>query len=249
MTPPGRTSYYERRLSSPEYRASRERKAALIYALCAERLGSARTAVDLGAGTGLVRRELERLAGRPIVGFDIDRAFMEETDRMAEADLLRLPIAPGGLEFGIANHVYEHVADLDAFFAEIARALAPGGAIYLTAGSKWAPIEPHYRIPTLSWWPEPVATRILRWSGRGEAYDDVRFTTHRRLVEAAARHGLVLDDRTDEALATQIDRYESAVGRAVGRALRLVPGGVRRKLLEVASPQWFFFVRHAEEVA
>lgn len=245
MTP---ASYYERRLSSPEYRASRRRKAALIYALCAERLTGARTVVDLGAGTGLVLRQLERLAGRPIVGFDIDRAFMEESDRMAVADLLRLPIAEGGLEFGIANHVYEHVADLDAFFAEIARALAPGGAVYLTAGSKWAPIEPHYRIPTLSWWPEPIANRMLRWTGRGESYGDIRFTTHGRLVAAAARHGLALDDRTDEALATQIDRYESPVGRAVGRSLRVVPGAVRRKLLEVASPQWFFFVRHAEEV-
>ncbi|MDX1661695.1 MAG: class I SAM-dependent methyltransferase [Gemmatimonadota bacterium] len=249
MTGEAASSYYERRLSSPEYRASRRQKAALIYALCADRLERASTVVDLGAGTGLILRELERLSGRPVVGFDIDRAFMEEARRMAVADLLRLPIAEGGLEFGIANHVYEHVADLDAFFAEIARALAPGGAVYLTAGSKWAPIEPHYRIPTLSWWPEPVATRLLRWSGRGEAYDDIRFTTHGRLVEAAARHGLALDDRTDEALATQLDRYQSVVGRLVGRAARLVPGALRRKLLEVASPQWFFFVRHAGEVA
>ncbi|MBW3660230.1 MAG: class I SAM-dependent methyltransferase [Gemmatimonadetes bacterium] len=241
-------SYYGRRLASADYRASRERKAALIYALCADRLGSARSVLDLGAGTGLITRALERLSGRPIVGLDLDRAFMEETERMAVADLLELPVADGAVDLGIANHVYEHVADLDAFFAEIGRVLAPGGAVYLTAGSKWAPIEPHYRIPTLSWWPEPVATKILRWSGRGESYDDIRFVTHGRLVQTAARHGLVLDDRTDEALATQIERYESRVGRAVGRTLRLVPGPLRRKLLAVASPQWFFFVRHAGEV-
>lgn len=241
-------SYYARRLSSPRYRASRERKAALVYALCADRLDSARRVVDLGAGTGLILRALERFSGRPVVGFDIDRAFMEQTDRMAVADLLRLPVADAAIDLGIANHVYEHVADLDAFFAEISRVLAPGGAIYLTAGSKWAPMEPHYRIPTLSWWPEPIATRILRWSGRGESYDDIRFTTHRRLVEVAARHGLALDDHTEEALATQIDRYESGPGRALGRALRIVPGPIRRRLLEVASPQWFFFVRHAEEI-
>lgn len=241
-------NYYVRHLDSEAYRASRARKARLIYALSAERLASARNVVDLGAGTGLITRTLEALSRRPIVGFEIDREFMQETDRMVVADLLNLPVDDGAIHFGIANHVYEHVGDLDAFFAEIRRTLAPDGAVYFTAASKWAPIEPHYRIPTLSWWPEPIATRILRWTGRGESYDDIRFTTRRRLVAAAERHGLALDDRTDEALATQIDRYESAVGRAVGRTLRLVPGAVRRKLLDVASPQWFFFVRHAEEV-
>lgn len=239
--------WYAERLATPEYRASRERKAALIYALAADRFAAAGTVVDLGAGTGIITRALERLAGRPIVGFEIDRAFMEETDRMAVADLLRLPVPDGAIDFGIANHVYEHVADLDALFAELARAIAPGGSVYLTAGSRWAPIEPHYRIPTLSWWPEPVASRIVRWSGRAETYADIRFTTRARLIEIAARHGLALDDATDEALATQIDRYESRIGRLVGRAARLVPGPIRRKALDVASPQWFFFVRHAEE--
>lgn len=240
-------TWYAERLATPEYRASRHRKAALIYALCADRLAAADVVVDLGAGTGIITRGLEDLAGRPIVGFEIDRAFMEETDRMAVADLLRLPVADGAIDFGIANHVYEHVEDLDALFAEIHRTLAPNGSVYLTAGSKWALIEPHYRIPTLSWWPEPVASRLVRWSGRAESYDDIRFTTRGRLVDVARRHGLALDDVTDEALATQIDRYESRVGRWVGRAARLVPGPVRRKALDVASPQWFFFVRHAGE--
>ena len=239
---------YDALLESSEYRASRRRKAGLIYALCAERISEAGTAVDFGAGTGLIRDALEELSGRPVVGLELDRSFIEAPARMAVADLLALPLADASVDFGIANHVYEHVADLDRFFAEIARTLAPGGAVYLSAGSRWAPIEPHYRIPTLSWWPEPVATRILRWSGRGESYGDIRFTTHRSLVETAGRHGLALDDRTDEALKTLLDRYDGALGRLAGRAVRLAPGSIRGRLLELASPQWFFFARHAGEV-
>jgi SAM-dependent methyltransferase len=220
------------------------RKAELVYAMCAEHLEAALRVVDLGAGTGIMTRALEDLSGRPIVGFEIDRSFMEETERMAVADLEALPVADGAIDFGIANHVYEHVASLDRFFAELARALAPGGRVYLTAGNRFAPVEPHYRIPTLSWWPRPVAERLLRWSGRGERYDDIRFTTHAKLVRAAARHDLELEDVTDAALATQIDRYESAPGRLAGRAARLLPGPLRRRLLDLASPQWFFFVRH-----
>ncbi|MFN2384405.1 MAG: class I SAM-dependent methyltransferase [Gemmatimonadota bacterium] len=241
----GPASYYVRHLSSPAYRASRARRAALIHAVCAQYLASARHVADLGAGTGLIRRELERLAGRSIVGFEIDPAFLEERDRMAIADLENLPVRGGALDFGIANHVYEHVEHLDRFFAEMARALAPAGRIYLTAGSRFALIEPHYRLPTLSWWPRPVATRLVRWSGRGEHYDDIRFTTHRRLSAAARRSGLVLEDVTDRVLTAEIARYEGAAGRLVGRAARVLPARLRRGLLRWASPQWFFFVRHA----
>lgn len=237
-------SFYERHVTSPEYRESRRRKAELVYALCADHLAVAQRVVDLGAGTGIITRTLEALSGRPIVGFDIDRSFMQETARMAVADLETLPVADGAIDFGIANHVYEHVASLDRFFAEIARALAPGGRIYLTAGNRFAPVEPHYRIPTLSWWPRSVADRLLRWTGRGESYADIRFTTHAELRRAAARGGLELEDVTDEAMATQLDRYDNRLGRVVGRAARLIPGRARRRLLDLASPQWFFFVRH-----
>ncbi|HEY7472725.1 MAG TPA: class I SAM-dependent methyltransferase [Gemmatimonadota bacterium] len=239
-------SFYLRHVRSPEYRASRARKAELVYAMCAEHLATAGHVVDLGAGTGIMTRALETLSGRSIVGFELDRSFMQETERMAVADLEALPVADGAIDFGIANHVYEHVASLDRFFAELARALAAGGRVYLTAGNRYAPIEPHYRIPTLSWWPRPVADRLLRWSGRGESYDDIRFTTHAKLRRAAARHGLELEDVTDEALATQLDRYDSLPGRLAGRAARLLPGAVRRRLLDLGSPQWFFFVGHRD---
>ena len=237
-------SYYARHVSGREYRASRARKAELVYAMCAEHLAEGGRIVDLGAGTGLITRALEALSGRPIVGFEIDRAFMQETARMAVADLEQLPVADGAIDFGIANHVYEHVASLDRFFSEIRRALSPGGRVYLTAGNRFALIEPHYRIPTLSWWPRPVSDRLLKWSGRGDSYDDIRFTTRSRLVRTAARHGLVIEDVTDEALTTQLDRYDSVPGRLAGRASRLLPGRIRRRLLDFASPQWFFFVRH-----
>ena len=124
---PVRPSRYARHLASEEYRASRARRAELIAALCGRPLRTARTVVDLGAGTGLVRGALERIAGRPIVGFEIDRAFIEDPARMVMADLLRLPVRDASIDFGIANHVYEHVADLKRFFAELKRTLAPGG--------------------------------------------------------------------------------------------------------------------------
>lgn len=241
-----RPNRYAAHLASPAYRASRQRRAALIAAVCGDRLTTADTVIDLGAGTGLVRGALEELTGRPIVGFELDRAFIEDSARMAVADLLELPLRDGAIDFGIANHVYEHVADLGRFFAELKRSLAPGGRVYLTAGNRYAPIEPHYRIPTLSWWPEPVATRILRWSGRGERYDDIHFTTHGALVRAARREGLELEDLTERVLQEQLHRYESRSGRRLARLALGIPGPARRRLLRLLSPQWFFLARHRD---
>jgi SAM-dependent methyltransferase len=242
------SDYYARRLASPAYRAARARKAALIHAVCEDRLARARRVVDLGAGTGLVKSSLEALAGRPIVGIELDRTFLEESSRMAIADLLALPIRDGAIDLAIANHVYEHVADLDRFFAEVRRALAHGGRMYLTAGSRFALMEPHYRIPTLSWWPKPIATRILRLSGRGQRYEGIRFRTWRGIVGSARRQGLVLEDLTDQVIETQIHRYESRPGRALARGVKVVPGPVRRRLLRWAAPQWFFLARRDDDV-
>jgi SAM-dependent methyltransferase len=236
--------YYTRWLANPKYRASRRQKADLIHAVCQSWLETAPMVVDLGAGTGLIRRRLEERAGRPIIGFEIDLAFVEDPERMAVADLERLPLRDRSVDFGIANHVYEHVRNLDAFFTELARVLATNGRVYMTAGNRFAVIEPHYRIPTLAWWPESVATRILQWSGRGKGYADIKFTTHRRLATAAGRHGLILDDLTDRVLVTELGRYTSRIGRLVGRVARSLPAGSRQRALELFSPQWFFLIRH-----
>jgi len=241
------SDYYARRLGSPQYRAARARKAALIHAVCEERLAAAGHVVDLGAGTGLVKSALEALAGRPIVGIELDRAFVEDPSRMAIADLLALPVRDRSIDLAIANHVYEHVADLDRFFGQVRRALAPGGRMYLTAGSRFALMEPHYRIPTLSWWPRPVATGLLRLSGRGHRYEGIRFRAWRGIVASARLQGLELEDLTDRVLVTQTARYESRAGRALGRAARMMPGGVRRRLLRWLSPQWFFLARRDDE--
>ena len=55
-------SYYVRHVGGPEYRASRARKAELVYAMCAEHLAAGGRIVDLGAGTGIITRALEALS-------------------------------------------------------------------------------------------------------------------------------------------------------------------------------------------
>ncbi|MFW6010462.1 MAG: hypothetical protein ACOC9H_00950, partial [Gemmatimonadota bacterium] len=63
---------YERWVRSEAYREERPRKARVIGALCGEAIREAERVADVGAGTGIITRELEVITDRHIVGFDLD---------------------------------------------------------------------------------------------------------------------------------------------------------------------------------
>ncbi len=83
------------------------------------------------------------------------------------------------------NHVYEHTVDPDALMAEIRRVLAPQGVVYLGLGNRLGIMEPHYRLPFLSWLPRWPADRYMRVAGKGDHYYE-RFRTRRALRRMCA---------------------------------------------------------------
>lgn len=237
---------YESFVRSPEYRSERPEKARVIAHLCRRELEAARRIVDLGAGTGIIKNELEVIFDKPITGFDLDRSFIATSRRMVVADVLRLPLADRSVDFAIANHIYEHVLEQGGLFRELARILAPGGAAYLSAGNRLAIMEPHYRLPFLSWLPPGLASAYVRASGRGDGYEGIRFLTWGRLTRLVRRAGLRVEDRTERALDDLLAGRRGAGARATWRALRALPAGMRRGLLRRISPQWFLLLRRPE---
>ncbi|MEN8143995.1 MAG: class I SAM-dependent methyltransferase [Gemmatimonadota bacterium] len=237
------TDRYGQYVATQTYRDSRRRKAAVMAHLCREQLASAERVADLGAGTGIIRKELEVSAGKPILGFDIDKSFIVEKERMAVADVLELPVRSGDLDLVLLNHLYEHVGNQARLFEEAYRILRPGGWAYVTAGSRRAVMEPHYRLPFLSWLPAPAAAAYVRLSGRGEGYEDIKFLTYRPLVRLMRGAGFMIHDITERAID---DLIESAWGPIWARAwapVRALPAEARRSALKALSPQWFFLLQ------
>lgn len=232
---------YRRHLSSRRYREERAGKAEVIYQLCGPRLTGARRLADLGAGTGLIKKALEAKIDKSIVGFELDIDFIEDRRGMVVADVCRLPVDDGALDFLLLNHLYEHVEDQSGLFREAFRVLGPRGSAYVAAGNRLAVIEPHYRLPFLSWLPAPAADRYLRWTGRGGRYRGVRFLTRRPLVRMMEEAGFRVLDLTEDALAL-LDGHRGSGWRPAGVILRALPGRLRRFLLQWASPQWFFLL-------
>ena len=89
--------------------------------------------LDLAAGTGDLCRELHA-AGHTPVGVDLSWGMLAHARTRApliQADVLRLPVPDRAADGATCGFALRNVADLDAFFAELRRAVRPGGRIAL----------------------------------------------------------------------------------------------------------------------
>ena len=119
--------------------------AAILHAINRPRVGfylrqlggvAGRRILDAGCGGGLVARELAA-AGAEVVGVDRSLGSLGVARRAANGSgsfqpaqgrLERLPFAGGSFDAVVAADVLEHLPDLPAAVAELARVLAPGGS-------------------------------------------------------------------------------------------------------------------------
>ena len=238
----GSGDYYARRVASHEYRASRVDRADVILHLLSERLERARVIADVGSGTGIMKAVLEEKSGKCIIGFELDVPFVVDRTRVVGADACRLPVADDTFDLVLLNHIYEHVEDQRGLFREAFRVLRPGGAAYVSAGSRWAVVEPHYRLPFLSWLPRGAADRYLRATGRGESYRGVSFLSYGALLGLMEGPGFGVEDLTERAIAELIGPARGARWRPARAVLRALPGPARAGVLRWGSPQWFFLL-------
>lgn len=96
-------------------------------------LPSGAVVADLAAGTGDLCIELGRQGLRPL-SFDLSLGMLL-ADRSGaprvEADVLRLPLPAGALDGAVCGFALRNLVDLPRFFAELHRAVRPGGRIAL----------------------------------------------------------------------------------------------------------------------
>jgi SAM-dependent methyltransferase len=121
-----------------------------ILPLCAEHLRGCARILDVGTGEGQVARLLTAL-GSAVVGIDPTWGQLVVAQQRgggpayARAGAAALPVATGVVDAVVASLVFEHIEDVDAAVAEVARVLVPGGRfVFLlnhpllqTPGSGW----------------------------------------------------------------------------------------------------------------
>ena len=159
---------------------SRTRKAnaalAVLRDVFGPRLDTLRL-LNVGASSGAMDATFAP-AFAEVVGIDIDAHAIQHAQanyqrdnlRFIVADALAIPFPDASFDVVVCSQIYEHVPDQPALFREIRRVLRAGGVCYFAATSRLVVIEPHYRLPFLSWLPAPFADFYLRVLGRGDSY-------------------------------------------------------------------------------
>jgi SAM-dependent methyltransferase len=171
---------YSQQMAAMLDEAKRRQKAQKMLAVVRHALGrpdlTGLRALDVGCSAGFIADELAK-AGAQTTGVDIDEPglaqarerFGDRVDfRFAKGEAL--PFDDSSMDVVVLNHIYEHVVDPEAVVADIHRVLAPDGVLYLGLGNKYGVVEPHYRLPFLSWLPQRAADRYMRLAHRGDHY-------------------------------------------------------------------------------
>ena len=139
----------------------------------------ARRILEIGCGSGVIAATLAELGGPGLEVFAVDVAdnrLVRDGYTFAEVRGTALPFDAKTFDIVITNHVIEHVGDAGDqlhHLEEIRRVLVDDGIGYLAVPNTWRLVEPHYRLPFLSWLPQAVADRYVRATGRGTYYDCV----------------------------------------------------------------------------
>jgi SAM-dependent methyltransferase len=166
--------------------------------------------LDIGAGSGWIAHYF---ATHPALRLRVS-AVDARDERVVRDGYAFERVAGAALPFGdasfdvvLSNHVIEHVggeAEQVAHLAEARRVLRPGGILYLAVPNRWSLVEPHYRLPLLSWLPAGLASAWVRATGRGDWYDcrPLGPLQARRLLRQA---GLAASDISAEALVAMVE--------------------------------------------
>ena len=223
---------YSEQMAAMLDEAGRRRKAAKILAVLRHVRGlddlSGLTAADVGCSAGFIADELAGAGAARTYGVDIDvpglraaRTRFGDHVQFVCAAGEALPFPDASLDVVVFNHIYEHVVDPDAVIADVKRVLKPDGVLYLGLGNRLGVIEPHYKLPFLSYLPPAAADRYVRAFGRADSYYE-RFRTRRGLQRLLAGWHVVdytLPVLGDPAAFSGDDMVPAVVSRLPERAL------------------------------
>ncbi len=98
--------------------------------------------VEAGSGEGYGAALLAASGAAVVVGLDLDHPTLVHAARRypqvaaVRANLVALPVATATADLVVSSQVVEHLWDQDAFVAECARVLRPGGSLVVTTPNR-----------------------------------------------------------------------------------------------------------------
>lgn len=125
--------------------------------------------LDIGGSAGYIAKILSPYIKKVYV-IDIDKQALKfgETYNSSKniiykvGDAMKLKFKDKSIDIVICNQVYEHVSNHNLLIKEIYRVLKNYGICYFSGNNRFIFIEPHYKLPILSWFPKRIANLYLK---------------------------------------------------------------------------------------
>jgi SAM-dependent methyltransferase len=158
-------------------RDSRVNKANKIVSIVGQgRFSQCERVLEIGCGSGVISHVLSTMSETAdFYAVDVaDNRIESEGYKFGIVGGTSLPFPDRHFDLVISNHVIEHVGPEDCqvhHLVEIKRVLSDKGVAYLAVPNKWGLLEPHYRLPFLSWLPERASSAYVRAARKGNYYD------------------------------------------------------------------------------
>lgn len=137
--------------------------------------------LDIGTGAGVCAEFFASQVVGPhgsVVAVDrSDQRLVTGQYHFEIVEGVRLPFENKSFDIVISNHVIEHVGgfnDKSTHLKEISRVLKSSGILYLAFPNRFAVVEPHYKLPFLSWFPHGLLIFVSKERGR----ESILIATH-----------------------------------------------------------------------
>lgn len=188
--------------------------------------------LEIGCGSGYIASYFSELGFGSNASYAVDVADEREVRnfQFAKVESTTLPHENNQFDLVVSNHVIEHVGDEAAqshHLSEIYRVLKPSGVFYFAVPNKWHIMEPHYKLPFLSWLSSSMASSYVKLFRKGDKYDCqlLSASTCRELLE---KNHFSYRNVSVEAISI----YASIEGGLLARVLSMLP----KPLLKMLNP-------------
>ena len=212
--------------------------------------------LDLGCGTGLTLAFLAQVFPNS-TGCDVGAKEVVATKTILKDHGLKIPLIKyNGKKLPFADsffdivtfiEVIEHVDNPDMVLKEIERVLKPDGVLHITTANKWWPIEPHFKLPFLSYLPKKMADWYVSVFKRGSSYQNIKLPSYSQFFKMVNKH-FEVKDITLEVIA---DYEKFGLAKERGQAIALLGRTLKilnrfeliKKILVRFSLGWLFICR------